>query len=203
MRNTKMIKLTTFFSLLLFGAISMPNTAEAHCDSMDGPVVVAAQKALEKGNVNLVLIWVNPEQESEIRSSFQKTLSVRDTNEEVREMADMYFFETLVRLHRESEGAPYTGLKPAGTDFGPAIPAADRALETGSLHEVRDLLVRTFEEGLHTYFGEVNELKDFNPDDLEAGREYVEAYVKYMHYVEPLYEIANSGASHETTVHNH
>jgi len=28
-----------------------------HCDSMDGPVAEAAQKALEKENVNLVLCY--------------------------------------------------------------------------------------------------------------------------------------------------
>src|SRR5699024_10752527 len=111
--KTKMIKLTTLLSLLFFGMLAAPNFAEAHCDSMDGPVVKAAQKALKTGNVNLVLIWVTEEQEAEVQASFQKTLNIRGINEEVREMADMYFFETVVRLHRASEGAPYTGLKPA------------------------------------------------------------------------------------------
>ena len=203
MWNNNIIKLTTLLSFVLLASVATPQLAEAHCDSMDGPVVKAAQKALETGNVNLVLIWVYPEQEAEVRTAFQKTLNVRDTNEEVREMADMYFFETLVRLHRESEGAPYTGIKPAGTDFGPAIPAADKALETGSLQEVRDLLIHAFEEGLQSYFKEASGLQNFNPNNIEAGRKYVEAYVKYTHYIEPIYEIVSSGASHHTHAHAH
>ena len=47
---------------------------------------------------------------------------------------------TIVRVHRASEGAPYTGLKPAGVDLGPAVPAADRALDTGSTESLERLL---------------------------------------------------------------
>jgi hypothetical protein len=171
----------------MIGAL-FPHAAEAHCDSMDGPVVIAAQKALKTGDVNGVLIWVTEEQESQIRAAFEQTMSVRTVSEEVREMADMYFFETLVRLHRESEGAPYTGIKPAGTDFGPAIPAGDNALETGSLTEVRNLIMTTFEEGLHHRFENLMKVKDFDSKDLKAGRKFVQKYVEFMHYVEPVYE---------------
>ncbi|MFU8862019.1 MAG: DUF6448 family protein [Cyclonatronaceae bacterium] len=181
------LKSAILIAVLLLSGLMLPKTAEAHCDSMDGPVVLAAQDALKTGNINLVLIWVNEEQEDEIRTSFQKTLEVRDVNENVRELADTYFFETLVRLHRESEGAPYTGLKPAGTDFGPVIPAGDHALETGSLRELRDLIVREFEAGLHAYFDGMMEAKNFDPSDIEAGREFVHKYVAFMHYAEPVY----------------
>src|SRR5512147_2580967 len=78
--------------------------ASAHCDGMDGPVVKAAQKALAAGNVNLALIWVQPGDEGEVRKVFQRTLAVRRLNPEARELADTYFFETLVRLHRSGEG---------------------------------------------------------------------------------------------------
>ena len=183
------LKFSLLISALLFTGLMQPNQAEAHCDSMDGPVVLAAQKALETGDVNLVLIWVNEEQEDQIRESFQQTMDVRDENEKVREMADMYFFETLVRLHRESEGASYTGLKPAGTDFGPIIPAGDHALETGSLIELRDLIVSEFEAGLHAYFDEMMEAKEFATNDVEAGREFVHKYVEFMHYAVPVYNV--------------
>ncbi|MEX0905644.1 MAG: DUF6448 family protein [Balneolaceae bacterium] len=169
-------------------SLILPKETEAHCDSLSGPVVLAAQEALKTGNVNLVLIWVNEEQEDEIRESFRKTFNIRDENEQVREMADRYFFETLVRLHRESEGAPYTGLKPAGTDFGPVIPAGDHALETGSLKELRNLIVREFEAGLHAYFDEMMKAKEFDPNDIDSGREFVHKYVEFMHYAEPVYE---------------
>jgi Family of unknown function (DUF6448) len=85
--------------------------ALGHCDGMDGPVVKAAQKALEAGNVNLVLIWVQKADEVEVRKAFDQTITVRKLGPEARALADRYFFETLVRLHRAGEGAPYTGLK--------------------------------------------------------------------------------------------
>ena len=95
-------------------------SALAHCDGMDGPVVRAAQKALEAGDVNLVLIWVQKKDEQTIKDAFQKTLEVRKLDPKARELADMYFFETLVRIHRAGEGESYTGIKPAGQDLGPA-----------------------------------------------------------------------------------
>ena len=105
--------------------------ALAHCDGLDGPVVNLARQALAKGDVKIILPWVAADQEAEIKKAFDLTMAVRGKGEKERELADMYFFETLVRIHREGEGAPYTGLKPAGRDLGPAIPAADKALETG------------------------------------------------------------------------
>lgn len=58
---------------------------------------------------------------------------MRKLSLEARQLADMHFFETLVRLHRAGEGAGFTGLKPAGRDLGPAIPAADKALRDANV----------------------------------------------------------------------
>src|SRR5512136_371299 len=91
---------TILLSFLLFGS----NKVLAHCDGMDGPVVTAAKKALETGDANPVLIWVQKKDEGEIRKAFQKTLAVRKLSPEAKELGDMYFFETLVRIHRAGEG---------------------------------------------------------------------------------------------------
>src|ERR1035441_2111941 len=115
---------------------------------MHSPVVKAAQKALAETNVNLVLIWVHQDDEAQIKLAFEKTLAVRKLNAEARELADLYFFETLVRIHRAGEGAPYTGLKPAGRDLGPAIPAADKAIETGALEPLLKLITSESTNGL-------------------------------------------------------
>ncbi len=87
-----------------------------HCDTRDGPVVTAARIALKTGNVNFVLIWAPESAENELKEAFEKTLRVRKAGVEAQELADEWFFESVVRLHRASEGAPFTGLKPAGLD---------------------------------------------------------------------------------------
>ena len=167
-----------------------PNTGFAHCDGLDGPVVKAAQRALDAGELNSVLIWVSQSDEAEIKSLFEKTLAVRQLNAQAKELADLYFFETLVRIHRASEGASYTGLKPAGRDLGPAITAADRALETRSLRELLSILTETVTEGITDRFKEVVAKDKFSSDDIEGGRRYVKAYVEFLDYVETLYETA-------------
>src|SRR5450759_2319975 len=172
-----------------------PQRAIVHCDGMDGPVVKASQRALAKGDVNLVLIWVQANDEAEIRKVFAKTMAVRKLNAEARELADLYFFETLVRIHRAGEGAPYTGLKPAGRDLGPAIPAADRAVESGGTAALETLLVKEMRTGVGEAFGRVQAKRKYDANDVAAGREYVKAYVEYIHFVERLHEATTRPAA--------
>lgn len=175
--------------------------ARAHCDTMDGPVVAAARRALETGSANHALIWVRSQDEPEILRAFQQALAVRKLGVEARELADRSFFETVVRIHRQGEGEPYTGLKPAGTDQGAAIPAADRALASGSIADLEKLLVEAIRHGLHERFEHAVATKGFAPDDVAAGRAHVAAYVALTHYVEAVHGLgvgtAHSPAGHK------
>lgn len=176
------------------GMLFAAGPASAHCDGLDGPVVKAAQQALDSGNVNRVLIWVQHADEVQIKDAFRKTLEVRKLNPSARELADRYFFETLVRVHRAGEGAPYTGIKPAGRDLGPAVPAGDKALQTGSVGPLAQLLTQAVHHSVEGQFKEVVAKKDYKADDIAAGQEYVKAYVEYIHSVERIYEAAASPA---------
>lgn len=195
--NIKNLKVSFAALALLAAAFATTRIAQAHCDSLEGPVVNAARAALTESNVNLVLIWVQPDDESAILHAFEKTLAVRLLNADARELADMYFFETLVRVHRAGEGAPYTGLKPAGTDFGPAIPASDTALATGDVEPVLKLLSEKTEHGIRQHFLETLAKKTFDKNNIQAGREFVKAYVEYTHYVKGIHD----AAAHETHGH--
>lgn len=177
-------------SAVISALLLAPTAAFSHCDGLDGPVVKAARKALETGNVNLVLIWVQKQDEMAIKEAFQKTIAVRKLNPEARELADMYFFETLVRIHRAGEGAPYTGLKPAGRDLGPAIPAADKALDSGSEKALVKLLTESVQGGVIGHFKEVLARKKFDNNDVEKGRAFIKAYVEFIHFVERIYDAA-------------
>jgi hypothetical protein len=145
MIKIKMLAASVLAAGLLFGSQS----AQAHCDSIDGPVAKAALAALDTGNVNLALPYAPATVESEIKTAFAQSLKVRVLGPEAKTLADRAFIETTVRLHRAGEGAAYSGLKPAGIDYGPAIPAAERAIETGNLAQVKALLVEEVEHGLH------------------------------------------------------
>jgi hypothetical protein len=183
MKNGLIAVLSTMF----FVPFLMVTTVYAHCDTLNGPVVMAAKQALENGDVNLVLIWVKPKDEAEIRAAFDESRAVRKQSKEARELADKYFFETLIRIHRAGEGFPYTGLKPAGMDLGPVIPAADAAVESGQLEGVHKLLMETMRDGIQHRFQKVLKTKNYKPNDVIAGREFVEAYVVFLHYVEGIY----------------
>ena len=108
--------------------------ASAHCDSTNGPVIPEAKAALAKGDVSPVLKWVTKENEAEIKTAFAKAVTVRAEGPEARELADQYFLETLVRLHRTGEGAPYSGIKDEPVE--PIMAMADKALADGSAEDM-------------------------------------------------------------------
>ena len=189
------MRIRTIAALTVAAALVLSTPASAHCDGLDGPVVAAARQALESGDPNSVLIWVQPKDEAEVRRVFGEAVTVRKLSAEAREMADRYFFETLVRVHRAGEGAAYTGLKPAGRDLGPAIPLADKAVASGSATDLTAFATKEVEQGIEKKFADVQRKRNFRPDDLAAGRDYVASYVSFVHYVESLHQAVESGAA--------
>lgn len=179
-------------SVLLF----LPQLAVAHCDTMDGPVVTAAKLALQTRDVTPVLRWVPKADEGQIRAAFEQTLKVRVLSPEARQFADNYFFETLVRVHRTSEGEPYTGLKPSGIEVDPGIALADSSLSAGSVDALANQVGAEVALGIRQRFTQVQEARKHADDSVEAGRQYVAAYVEFIHYVENIHQILSGTASH-------
>ena len=137
--------------------------------------------------------------EKEVREAFAHSLAVRALGPEARDLADRLFFETLVRVHREGEGAPYTGLKPQGVEIEPAIAAADRALETGSADALVEMLAPEAERGIRARVARAAEARQRMAQSVERGRAYVAAYVDFVHYAERLHDAASEPghAEHE------
>ena len=192
------LRASVALALLLVAALT-PIPAAAHCDALDGPVVGDARKALETGELTPVLKWVAPADVAEVRHAFELALAVRGQGPEARELADRHLFETVVRVHRAWEGAPYTGLKPAGSVTEPAILGADRALETGSVDELAALVLRDAEAGLRERFRHALEARGRAGESVEAGREFVAAYVELVHYAKRLHRDALTSAAHGPT----
>lgn len=184
-------------ALALVAAIGfLPRPAAAHCDGLDGPVVKAARAALDRADVRLALAWVQPSGEDAVRAAYDQAVSVRKLGGEAKALAERYFFETVVRVHREGEGASYTGLKPAGRDLGPAIPAVDRALADGSIDTLIEQLKHAVEHGVRERYEQARGASKRDPANVEAGRAFVKAYVEYLHYVERVHEAAAAPKEH-------
>jgi len=169
--------------------------ALAHCDTLDGPVVADARLALARGDVTPVLKWVKAGDEAAIRDAFARTMAVRPLGAEAQALADQYFFETLVRVHRAGEGAPFDGLKPAGS-VEPAIAMADQALEQGSPDRLVKAIQAHAEEGIRERFGHALEARKHAAESVAAGRAWVEAYVTYVHYVEGVVGAVHAASGH-------
>ena len=181
-----------------FMILAFSGSASAHCDTIDGPVVKDARLALEKKDITPILKWVHSADEQKIRDAFQKTLAVSDKGAESKELSEKYFFETLVRIHRAGEGAPYTGLKP-GEAVDPAVALADKALKTGSVDKLVDVLTSAMAKGIRERFQHTRETLKNVDKSTAAGREFVNAYVVFTHYVEGLHAIIKGEGGHHDT----
>jgi ABC-type amino acid transport substrate-binding protein len=160
--------------------------------------------ALEKGNVNYMLPWVPKKAEAELKEAFEKTVQARKQGKEAMEIADYWLFETAVRLHREGEGAPYTGLKPAGLDWGPVVPRAEKAIETGNPEEVVGFIAHAAEHELKERFNRAMARKKYDVNDVDAAREYVQAELGFVLYSHGLYAaIAGRGEHGEEGAKKH
>jgi hypothetical protein len=194
-----MLRYAALVALLASSLLTTP--ASAHCDTTQGPVVTAARAALDAGDPSLVLHWVRPDGEAAVRSAFRHTLQVRALGPEAKVLADRYFFETLVRVHRAGEGAPYTGLSDGEPE--PIIAATDRALDRGSADELEDHLVGAVKAGLAKRFSAARAAAGFRPGDVIGGRAFVAAYVPLTHWVEAVFTVASEGGEDHAAVAGH
>ena len=191
-KQTSVMNVKVFMlAMLAIFLLSTQNTF-AHCDSYDGPVIKEAQQALATNNVNLVLKWIDVSDEPEIKSLFKKTYELKNGDKEVYAIVQNHFLETLVRLHRATEGVGYTGLKPAGS-ASPIIVMADNAIETKSVDDLLSKFTAHLDKVVREKFNKVEELALVKNESVEKGRAYVDAYVDYTHTLEEMHGIIDHG----------
>lgn len=167
-----------------------------HCDTMDGPVVNACKKALETGNVNYILPFAPKKAEVEIKHAFNKTIKARKLGEDAKEVADLWFFENVVRLHREGEGAPFTGLKPAGLNWGPVVPRAEEDIKKENPTETIEFLKGVLQEEIQKKFDKTMSLKNYDVNDVDSARKYTEAMLHFVLYSHHTYKYITSNEKH-------
>ncbi len=183
-------------AILLMTAVSF-----AHCDSVAGPVAKDVKLALESGQLSPVLKWIRASDEPELRAAFHRAMAVRKSGPEAANLADQFFLETAVRLHRASEGEPYTGLKPASAAEEPAPAMVDKALKNNSFKGVADSVTTGIKAELDRRIEALQQAKAHADESPVRGREYVRRYVELVHYIERLQSIPGPHDSKEAELH--
>ena len=188
MTSSSNLRLAIFFLLILL----YPVVSFAHCDSVAGPVAKDVHKALTSGELSPVLKWIRPADESELKAAFERALAVRKGGKEAAALADQFFLETAVRLHRASEGEPYTGLKAASAAEEPAPALVDTALSKNALDSVEETVISEVRAGLQAKIAQLEKVRKEAEVSAAQGRAYVRAYVELIHYIERLEESSAS-----------
>lgn len=195
MNSLNYVRRVDLFAVLVTAAIILFSftSVYSHCDSEDGPIIPAIRTALNNGDITPLLKWLAVDDEVEIKDLFTRVRALRTQSDEAKEIADQLFVETFIRIHRASEGASYTGIKKAGT-VPPIFAELDNALESGSVEALADKVANDVRENIRKRFDHAVELSKHQNDSVEAGREFVEAYVAYMHFVEGLHNYLTTAA---------
>lgn len=188
----KTILASIFMFVLMLGSASI---SQAHCDRVNGPVATDARKALETGEISHALIWVTDQQAEELESKFDQSLKVYTNGDDSQELAELYFMSEIVRLHREAEDMPFTGLKPAQPS-AQDIQIAEKALTSGELTPVTEMLASEIRKKTSELYNKAMEAQSRKDESIEAGREWVNAYVQYIVYVHSLYQNIQAGPAH-------
>lgn len=193
MKQIKLLKIS-LLGIAAFTALILSTTrdAAAHCDTLDGPVIQDARKAIDAKDITPILKWVKPKDEKAVKAAFNKVLTGKSKNQEETEHT---FFATLVKIHRAGEGAPFTGLKPAGS-VEPAVAEADKALASGSSDALEKLITDDVAAGIKKRYERAAATYKHKDESVAQGREFVEAYVAYTHYVERLHQDATGKDAH-------
>jgi hypothetical protein len=186
---------TSFVFLMM---LLIPQGLSAHCDSYDGPLVKDALKALETGKVDLVYKWIEPESEQEIADLFNKTFALKEGDKEIYSIVEKHFLETLVRLHRQGEGASFTGLKPAGST-SQIIVMADAALVNNNLEDLSKKLSSHILSVLNEKFQEAALRSTTKDNSVSEGRAYVKAYIAYTHFIEEIHGLLENKEEDHTS----
>lgn len=183
-KTPKTVKLVGSLAMAIGLFILTPTISSAHCDSMEGPTVTDGLHAMDSNNINYALKWVAPEYEQELKDRFDLSMKVRGLGVEAKEVSEQYFLSELVRFHRAGEGAPFDGLKPVGTPIDEVVIAADESMAMGNLAPLMGFIEAERMPELEERFERAMAAKDFDVNDVEAGREYIEAYVEFFHFAE-------------------
>lgn len=198
MRNgsLRVVTALTVLATAVLAAFAAPTPASAHCDSEKGPVAQAAMKALEANNVNLVLPYVQPDAEAELTAAFKHVMQVRKGGGGSKELADRYFLETAIRLHRLGEGASYEGMT------SEAVPApiltADRAMASGLLDPLYKMLDQAIRKSVAEKYQAVVQAREeaAKLGTVEAFREQAEAELVFEKFIYELYGAASLAQPH-------
>jgi hypothetical protein len=195
------MKLGTRFTLALAAAmLALAPSALGHCDAEDGPVIVDARAALARGDVAPVLKWIPASDEAEIRSLFEQVVRVRATGDDAKALADKLFLETLVRLHRESEGEAFDGIKAAGLQE-PLIAKIDASLRDGSGDALIDAVAGHVRREVSAKFSAATKAAELRDTSAEAGRAWVASYVELVHLVKGIHDMLEGSHGHGAAAH--
>lgn len=194
-KSTTIMKMAGSLAMVLMFIAFTTQQTYAHCDRKNGPVAVDAKEALKTGDFSKIAIWVGEEQEDELQAKFKQSLAIYNKGGDARELATDYFMETAVRLHRAAEGMPFTGLKPASPNPSD-IAKAEKALVTGDIGPLQTLLKEELEKETSKWFEKALEAKKNKDKSVEAGRQWVDSYVKYIIYTHKLYLKIQAGPPH-------
>lgn len=157
-----------------------------HHNQLNAQVIKAAKMALDSGNVNYILIWVPEESENKLKNLLEKTCCESSTRDNIQNRAVDWYFKTVNRLHYASGWTSCPGMKSESIDENPIVLKVERAIETGNINEIFGVIPDTPTGDVRRRFCDVMNKKNYNVNNIAAGRDYVSSFIDLIVYLHNL-----------------
>jgi hypothetical protein len=154
--------------------------------SSSGLLMRAARRALETGNADHILIWVPAGSENTLKNLHEKACCEHTIRTGRKNPAADWYYRKACCFHASWCG-PHDLDSAAKTPEGKKIISlVEQACESGSLAEITMVMPATAREKLQQQFDDLRQKQTFSPEDICAGRRYVEALSGFTALVKEL-----------------
>jgi hypothetical protein len=156
------------------------------CNQHDGPVTRAAKRALETGNAQYILIWIQKESENTVKNLLERACCERTTRKDSHQRTTDWFFETVNRLHSAYYGPCNLDISTKSREEKEIILLVERACESGNVEELLTIIPDASAVEMRQCFEDVMKKRDYGGKNSAAGRVYISAVVDFIACVHHL-----------------
>lgn len=152
----------------------------------NGPGMDAAKKALETGKAHHILIWIPEELKSTLKNFLEKACCERNTRKNVHGHAVDWHFQTIHRLQSLYYGPHNLNITTKEPEEKAIILLVERACEGGNFEEITTVIPDTPTGDMPQRFNDVMKKKNYDVENIAAGRVYVSAFTDFIVFVNNL-----------------
>lgn len=155
-------------------------------DSHNGPMMIAAKRALETGKAHHILIWIPEKSENTLKNLLEKVCCKRRIQADGHDRIVDWYFETISRFHSGYYGPHNLNISTKTPEEKSIIFLVESACESGNFEEITTVIRDTPTGEMRQRFDDVMKKRNYCEENIAAGRVYVSVFTYFIAFVNNL-----------------